>query len=493
VRNTRSLRAVRAPVCARFGPARTAAVALAWAFLAAGCAQHARVICEPLEFASRADFKRAIAALDKTSLAGSSRDAFLYHADRGVLLRLAGDYAASTAEFEAAISAADALEPWSVTETLTDYAVNEAVKAYAGEDYERAYLHYYLALNYLAEGDREGALVECRRLDEVFRKLDARYEEGTRRYQDDGFIRYLSGLIYESVGKLDDALIDYDLGVRAYQGETGAGAQMGVPSELLRSFACTARALGQEERVTALVGSLDIACEVPPSEIVVIIDSGWAPYKREESVEVPIYRPFVPEELRGSTNLAALVKIAYPVYESVPEVVGGLAAAASDSAGGSVVAERPAERVQDLDALARWTLERRIGAVKFRSTLRATVKQIALMRAKHDEKNESKPFVRPGWRSVLGWLAEDLATAAVAETEQADTRSWLMLPRSVWIARIPVEPGEYEVSVRPEAGGTIDLGGVRVEPGGMTFVSGRVFGGPHPIRCDSGPFGGDRH
>ncbi len=190
--------------------------------LATGCAQHARVICRPLELVSSGDYARAIDALDETSIADSPLDRFLYHVQRGHLLHMAGEYPASNQEFELAIAMATKLEPFSLSETVTDYTLNEASKAYKGEDYERAYIHYYMALNYLAMDDLEEALVECRRVDQVFRELDARYEEDTGRYQDDGFIRYLSGLVYEARGVRDEAFIDYRNAVLAYDAQIGS-------------------------------------------------------------------------------------------------------------------------------------------------------------------------------------------------------------------------------------------------------------------------------
>jgi hypothetical protein len=455
-------------------PSTFVAVLLSGVLLAlGGCAQHARVICEPLALVYHGDVAEAVTALDATKVAESSNDRFLYHTMRGQLLELAGDYDASNVEFEQAVAIADALEPWSVTGTLADYTVNEVLKDYVGEDYERAYVHYYLALNYLAMNDLEGALVECRRLDEVFRALDARYEEGTRRYQDDGFIRYLSGLVYEAEGKLDDALIDYHLALDAYRGEVGEAIGVEPPAGLVESAA----------RLDAGGGA--------GTEIVVIVENGWAPYKEEESIEVPIYAPFVPKELQGASFLAALVKIAYPAFVSVPapEAFRGVA---SPVGAGSERVVATAERAQDMDALARWTLERRIGAVKFRSTLRATAKQIAIMRAKHESK-EDRESGHPTWGRSDGWFGwllrifvEDVATSLVAETEQADTRSWVLLPRDIWIARIPVEPGEYEVLVEPDRGARETLGRVTVGPGEMVFRMCRIFGGPHPIRCEGG-------
>ena len=442
----------------------------------AGCSQHARVLCEPLELMYSGDAAAAITAIDETKLAESDRDRFLYHAQRGHLLHLAGDFEASNRELEAAAAVSDELEPWSVTETLTDYSLNETVKAYSGEDYERAYLHYYMALNYLKMDDPEGALVECKRLDQEFRKLDARYEDDGR-YQEDGFIRYLSGLIYESMGSRDDARVDFRLAVRAYGGEWGG--EMGVPTPP-----------GLERSLDRLEDSSG-----PQTEIVVVVESGWAPYKIEKSVEVPIHRALVPEELRGRTNLAALVKVAYPEFVSPSGAGVPFRAGVADSSGGLTLTEA-AERVQDLDALARLVLERRKPAIVLRSTLRATMKQIALATAKHeleedrDKDSDKKPFAyieNDGslWKSIFGWLFENLATRLVAETEQADTRSWVLLPAEIWMARIPVRPGEYEVMVQALDGSEpISLGRVSVAQGEKVFRSARFFGGPHPVRCD---------
>ena len=421
---------------------------------------------------SRGDAAAAVIAIDETKLAESDRDRFLYHAQRGHLLHLAGDFEASNREFEAAVAVSDELDPWSVTETLTDYSFNETVKAYSGEDYERAYLHYYMALNYLKMDDPQGALVECRRLDEEFRKLDARYEDDGR-YQEDGFIRYLSGLIYESMGHRDDARVDFRLAVRAYEGEWGHEMHLPTPPGLEWSV----------ER------------SGPRTEIVVVIESGWAPYKIEKSVEVPIHRALVPEELRGRTNLAALVKVAYPEFVSPSGAGVPFRAGVADSSGGFAFTEA-AERLQDLDALARWVLKRRTPAIVLRSTLRATAKQVAFALAKHeveearDKDSDKKPvaFLEGDgsiWKAIFGWLFENLGTRLVAETEQADTRSWVLLPAEIWMARIPVQPGEYEVMVQALDGSEpISLGRVSLAQGEKVFRSARFFGGPHPVRCD---------
>lgn len=465
------------------------------AFLLVGCAQHAQVICRPLELVSSGDCARAVEALDKTDIADSPLDQFLYRAQRGHLLHLAGEYVASNREFELAIAIAEELEPFSLSETVTDYTLNEAARTYHGEDFERAYIHYYMALNYLAMDDLEDALVECRRIDQVFRELDARYEEETGRYQDDGFIRYLSGLIYEARGESDEAFIDYLHAVLAYEGESGSETGMGVPPGLLESFVCGGRRQGRDDDVVALVDSVDVTCGPrPAAEIVVVIDHGWAPYKREASLEVPIVEESVSEDYRSHIDLKALVKVAIPELESVPALQTGFSVAASDTTSSESGALVFAERVQDVDALSRWTLERRRAALLTRSAIRATLKTVALLKAQDAreesrEKQEDKGEERSWLSRIVDFTVDHVAPVVVGQIEQADTRGWILLPSDVWIARIPVEPGEYDLTVRPEndAGGPcspLSLGRVAVREGETVFRSCRVFGGPHPIRCD---------
>jgi hypothetical protein len=469
---------------------------VAVACLLSGCAQHAQVICRPLELISARDYAAAVEALDETAIASSSNDRFLYRVQRGHLLHLAGEYKASNREFEIAVDALRELEPFSLSETVSDYTLNEAARAYHGEDFERAYVHYYMALNYLAMDDLEEALVECRRVDQVFRELDGRYAEDTGRYQDDGFIRYLTGLIYEARGERDAAFIDYRKAVLDYRGEGGAATGMRVPSGLLRSFVCNGRARGRDEDVAAVVDSVDVTCDEEPSgEIVVLIESGWAPYKREAALRVPIVRDRVPRAYWEHPDLEAVIKIAVPELESVPVEAGGYSVAIVDSASDEERTVAFAERAQDIDALSRWTLARRLPALTARSAIRTTLKAVAVVKAqeareKGREEQEEKGETR-GWLArIFDFAVDHVVPVVVGETEQADTRSWITLPSEIWIARARVDPGEYELVVEVTAKGdrrclSRSLGRVRVGRGGKVFRSCRLVGQPHPIRCEA--------
>ncbi|MBD3347936.1 MAG: hypothetical protein GF400_01920 [Candidatus Eisenbacteria bacterium] len=143
-----------------------------------------------------------------------------------------------------------------------------------------------------------------------------------------------------------------------------------------------------------------------------------------------------------------------------------------------------------MDALARWTLERRLPALLARSAIRATTKTVSVLKAQHDREEKRDKREREGdGGSVWTWLADAIidhvVPVAVAETEQADTRSWVTLPSSVWMARLPARPGRYEVTLESEQGRFVYLGEVELGPGDRAFLWHRAFGGPHPMSCEA--------
>ena len=150
-----------------------------------------------------------------------------------------------------------------------------------------------------------------------------------------------------------------------------------------------------------------------------------------------------------------------------------------------------AEKVHDMDALARWILERRLGAIKARSALRATEKQLLLLsqKRKYEEELEKLRKEKTG-NPILDKLIdmgirklEEAIENLVAETEQADTRSWILLPAEIHVARVPVDAGEHEVWVDAGTGGRVHFTGINVGAGERVFRSCRIFGRSHPVEC----------
>jgi hypothetical protein len=87
-----------------------------------------------------------------------------------------------------------------------------------------------------------------------------------------------------------------------------------------------------------------------------------------------------------------------------------------------------AELAQNLDLIARETLEDRRGRIIAKSAARLILKSQMTQKAEREF-------------GPLGFLAGNLYGAV---TETADTRSWLLLPAAIEISRIQLKPGTYQ-------------------------------------------------
>jgi tetratricopeptide (TPR) repeat protein len=76
------------------------------------------------------------------------------------------------------------------------------------------------------------SVVEARQADNLFKKLVAD-STGKAFYRDDGFVRYLMGLIYENAGYINDALISYKLALKAYPNTI---SKTPAPDDLINSL-----------------------------------------------------------------------------------------------------------------------------------------------------------------------------------------------------------------------------------------------------------------
>lgn len=132
-----------------------------------------------------------------------------------MLLHLDSQYSPSNLAFESAKQLAEKLFTKSLSKELSTLLVSDNLRPYYGEDFERALLHVFSALNYHLMGDATGALVEARQVDFLLTKLQT--DHGHKNiYTEDAFVRYLMGLLYENQGEINDAYISYWKSLEAY-------------------------------------------------------------------------------------------------------------------------------------------------------------------------------------------------------------------------------------------------------------------------------------
>lgn len=380
------------------------------------------------------DFAAAIRQLDQNQ--GAPRDRVLHLMNRGALLRMAGNYTESNAMFEQAKRLGAELQAVSLREQTAALSIQEGLKSYVGEDHERILVHVLSALNYLDLGDLDSARVEALQLDVELGKLRS---DG---YRDDAFARYLSGLIFDAARERDDALIAYRHAYEVYSNPS-RNFGVGVPAELKSDLLRLSEQLGfadEHEKFTEAFGKdAEKPLEEGYGEVVVIIQAGLAPRKREHSLLVQ------------DPGSGRLIRISTPHYLPRPTRVFNMKVT---SMGDTATAEFG----QDIDALARRQLEVDMPGIVVRAIARAVVK------TKFSQEIEKKDGLAGLAVNIVGVIAEN-----------ADTRSWTTLPERIYVARIRLKAGVHDVTVRFDAAGSgvteRTLAGVKVAAGKKTFRS----------------------
>lgn len=437
-------------------PQAIAAVASRWrclaaalATLVAGCAHHAGQIGAVERHLAAGDPEAALERLESTPFA--ERDAALQALYRGMVLRLAGDRRASIAAFEDAIERMGELEATSLSETAGALVLTEAVRSYEGALYERILVHVLQALNHLERGDYEAARVEARRIDLGLRRIDNQL--GRAPYGGDAFARYLTGLIYEAVGDVDDARIAYRNSWQAYRVEDSDRPNLAAPTHLGERLARLADEADIDVGVDGLPEATDrSATERGEGELFVVVFNGLVPARLSSSIWVQ------------SRPSGELFRLSVPALRERPIPRGPARIEATPLADRSTPAfsvaaprhRRPVtantERVADVAAVARATLAGEIAA----ATARSVTRNVARHQITREVRKED-PL-----------LAALVNVFGVIMLERADTRSWRTLPANISMARLSLPPGRYDIGVAD------------------TGASGAVLPEPEPVTLEAG-------
>lgn len=351
---------------------------------------------EPLLSEQRYD--EALKALDR----GHSfrREKVLYALDKGMLLRLKGDLAASNEALEQAKRGMEELDAVSVTEQFSAATVNDTLRKYAGASFERVLVHVYKALNYLELGRVDEARVEALQLDVLLKQLDN--PPGS------AFARYVSGLVFEVGHDWSDALIAYRKAFEAYQ-KIGEAIPEALKYDLLR----LTRRQGLHDEYRRFAGQFGIELsdqdESAQGNVVLLLHSGLIPRKQEQAILVQ------------SPSSGLMTRVATPFYETRWPAVSAARLRVGDK-------QITSTRAGDLGAMARRALEQDMPAIMARAVARVAAKgAVSRASGKNDE--------------MVGLLVNIVGVI----TERADVRGWYTLPQAVLVARLRLPPGQYPV------------------------------------------------
>lgn len=223
-------------------------------------------------------------SLSKLEREYGAKGRLLYAMDRGMVLQLAGRYEQSNASLDQAEEEVERLYARSIRSETAAFLTNDNALPYEGDAYEHVMVNVVKALNYAVQGQLQEALVEVRRVDHRLNVLSDRIKEADK-YRNDGFARYLSGIVYEAAGDLNNAFIAYRNAHEAY-GAMSGWTKMSSPPSLRADLLRTAEALGLKTEFEAYrrafpdVGWDPVSSVQQSAQVVMISYNGRAPRKR---------------------------------------------------------------------------------------------------------------------------------------------------------------------------------------------------------------------
>lgn len=413
------------------------------------------------------------AAVLKIGKKTTSADGMLYLLEQGRIQQLGEKPEESRGSFDGAIARFEqqdnraTISASAFAASGASLLTNDNARPYDGRTFERVFVHQYQALNYLAKGDAAGALVEVRRANQVqvdaLAKKDSKVDDaradaekkGLDESQYDNYFSamdlaagrvktgfqnaatfYLSGLIYEATGSTNDAFIDYRKALEL------------VPDNpyLQKDVVRTGLIVGLDDakKLASKIGNVQVGPKTGEGELVIYVEEGYVPAKK--GVGIPIW------------TSKTLNTVSFPIYPDsaapTPVVVHVDGAALESSL------------LVDTRALAVRTLKDEVPAMIARAFLRLLAKQEMQRQAQNNDST-----------GLLG-LATTLYSLV---TDQPDLRSWLTLPGSGQVLRLPLAAGDHSVSLPGLAPVTISIRAGRPTLVHLAVLPGKTYSHIYPL------------
>ena len=383
----------------------------------AACATYTQNTAEMHRSFRSKNYSGALRKLDETDLKSQDRNRLLYRMERAMILDRMGERKKSRALLMEADQLADELYTVSISRQAASFVVSESQTDYSGEDYEIVAIHSMLALSFIDEGDLNATRVEAKRINTKLAQLTQGRSKEHNSYHEDGFARYLAGLVYEARKEYDSAIVDYRKALKIFEAGGYRKFYAGpVPRGLITSLYRVAQMRNRativasiKKRYPNLVGAQAKAIENgKTARLAVIHEIGTIIRKRAKEFLFPFGKqvirfsfPYIPAQRQffGRTG----------VY------VDGLF--------------HKADNVADMNSIAHHSLEDRRG--------RMLAKNAARLVAKGQLTEEAHKQFGP-----LGGLIANVFSAA---TESADTRSWTLLPGAFFVTMVTLKPGAHEI------------------------------------------------
>jgi len=401
---------------------------------------------------SQKNYKKAEKIIkDSKKVEYGKKNALLYYLNLGWVYHLDNNHRDAQAVLDEADNEIRELFTKKTSDDIASFIGNDNNLPFRGEDFEKIMLSIIRTLDFAVQDKLDSARVEVMKVDNRMNFLNQQRQNKKATYTEDAFAHYLSGLIYESDNEYNDAYISYfkaykfykryqrkygkeylrkryiggnydRRSVNAYINQYARSYNIKVPyfikkalKRLMKKYARSGD-LQKLEKELANIEEVTEAEYQKMGQFVFVHYNGYAPKK------VPIRFSINP---RNHRNLTTSIHMEYPTFKLRYHEV----AYAKVSINGQTYTT---DIVQPIDRIAVVDLMDRIGGIFAKMVARRVAKYIA--------------------SQASGAATEDKNVALFANiasniSEQADLRSWRILPAEIGMIPISLPEGTYSAKV----------------------------------------------
>jgi hypothetical protein len=392
----------------------------------------------------------------------------LYSLELGFLAHLNGDFKESNTAFE------NAKYIYSMKDYTSTFFNNDTLlpSYYLGEDYEMAYTNFFCALNYLKtrkfKGKKDEAAVEARQLNNLFNKI--KIDKKNKLYQDDPFIRYFMGLVYQNAGFLNDAMVSYKLALTAYANYNICN--MKVPEDLVNNLYTLYCHYGLTTDAKNLVKTYPKAKKLYTNDngtLFIINYNGLAPKRVEQIITLSfdlawdkyykinnMYRHDVEREFDVHE-----ISAAFPVYQEYYNRISSFEIEATNEDDTTKKYSSKSYFVTNLATI----LEKHLPEPNYRAVFYSRInryvvalKEIENIRERYEQKKHEILNDRELSKNTKKRLLENLDRETASNVRsiknsvnilnKVDLRSWRSLPEQINMATLSLPKGKYNIIIK---------------------------------------------
>ena len=415
------------------------------------------------------NFQGAVDKFESEKKNFGDKDRLLYFLDSGALYHYVQNYELSNTRLSLAETAAEELFTRSVSRAGASLLLNDNTLEYAGEDYEILYTNLLKALNFMALHDFDDAFIEIKRSNLKLQLLEQKYAEAATimqrglekdsndldidyaaekvRFNNSAFARYMSMHMYAADGKFDDAHIDRNLLMEAFETQPHI-YDFPVPET---RFAADSGALISVVGFTGLCPIKEaMNLRLRTDKQLGLVQVLYTDSENNESeyghlpinVDADFYFKFAIPKLAARESPVHSIRVfADSIY------LGELGL------------------LEDLSKIALETFKAKSSLIYVRSVARALAKGIAA--------NQLKKKVDSG--GVGGWIKKAAIDVGTDIIENADLRCARFLPGKIYVGDFVLQPGIYDIRVEflDMYGGVINVQSLpkyEINKGGLNLI-----------------------